>query len=211
MLKKYLTAGLLLWIPLAITVWVLESFIRWSDSILLLLPPQWRPENLFGFHIPGIGLVIGLLFLLASGALVANFIGQWFVRRWEQLLVRIPIVRPVYSGVKQILETILSDRTQSFKEVVLIEFPRTDCWTYAFVVSTPHSKTLEELGSEDMVNVYVPTAPNPTSGYVLLIERKKLRKTEASIEDAFKFHVSLGVMPPSYAKVKHQEMTQKTE
>lgn len=211
MLKKYLTAGLLLWIPLAITVWVLESFIRWSDSILLLLPPQWRPENLFGFHIPGIGLVIGLLFLLASGALVANFIGQWFVRRWEQLLVRIPIVRPVYSGVKQILETILSDRTQSFKEVVLIEFPRTDCWTYAFVVSTPHSKTLEELGSEDMVNVYVPTAPNPTSGYVLLIERKKLRKTEASIEDAFKFHVSLGVMPPSYAKVKHQEMTQKPE
>ena len=196
MLKKYFSAGLLLWVPLAITLWVLESIIRWSDSMLHLLPEHLRPEALFGVHIPGIGLVIAAALILITGMLVANFIGRWFVARWEGILERIPVVRPIYSGVKQILETVLSDRTQSFRDVVLVEFPRPGYWTYGFVVSTPEEHTLAELSGQDMITVFVPTAPNPTSGYVVMLERNQIRETATTVEDAFKFHVSLGVMTP---------------
>ena len=196
MLKKYFSAGLLLWVPLAITLWVLESIIRWSDSMLHLLPEHLRPEAILGVHVPGIGLLIAAALILVTGVLVANFIGRWFIARWEGLLERIPFVRPIYSGVKQILETVLSDRTQSFRDVVLVEFPRPGCWTYGFVVSTPAGHTLDELSGQDMITVFVPTAPNPTSGYVMMLERSAVRKTATSVEDAFKFHVSLGVMTP---------------
>ena len=126
-------------------------------------------------------------------------LGQWVVSRWEWFLDKIPVVRPIYSGVKQILATVLSDRTQSFREVVLIEFPISGCWTYGFIVATPGKETLETLSATEMVTVFVPTAPNPTSGYVIMVERDKLHKTSATIEQAFKFHVSLGVMTPEGA------------
>lgn len=199
MLKKYFSAGLLLWVPLAITLWVLETIIRWSDAVVQFLPPELRPEAIVGVHIPGIGLVIAAAVIFVTGILVANMLGQWIVARWERLLEKIPVVRPVYSGVKQILQTVLSDRTDSFKEVVLIEFPRPGCWTYGFVVSTPGAAVERETGAEDLVTVFVPTAPNPTSGYVVMAPRSDLRPTEASIENAFKFHVSLGVMTPAAA------------
>ncbi len=202
MIRKYFSAGLLLWVPLAITLWVLESIIRWSDSLLQLLPPHLRPEAILGVHIPGTGLVIAAALILATGMLVANFIGRWLVARWESLLERIPVVRPIYSGVKQILETVLSDRAQSFRDVVLVEFPRKGCWTYGFVVATPSERTLAELSGSDMIMVFVPTAPNPTSGYVMMIERSEARETNTSVEDAFKFHVSLGVMTPRTAPRK---------
>ncbi|MDO5530688.1 DUF502 domain-containing protein [Sutterella sp.] len=197
MFKKYFSAGLLLWCPLVITLWVLETIIRWSDSVVQLLPPNLRPEVLIGYEIPGIGLVIAAAVIFVTGILVANFIGQWIVSRWERFLEKIPLVRPIYSGVKQILETVLSDRTQSFHDVVLVEFPRKDCWTYGFVVATPGAGTQKEMGGEDMITVFVPTAPNPTSGYVVMVERAAVRKTSTSVEDAFKFHVSLGVMTPA--------------
>ena len=200
MLKKYFSAGLLLWIPLAVTVWVLESIIRWSDSLLGLLPPDWRPDAFLGFHVPGIGLVIAGIVILVTGVLVANIIGQWVLRAWESVLEKIPFVRPIYSGVKQILQTILSDQTQSFKEVVLIEFPRPGVWTYGFVVAEPGKKTAKEIGGESLVTVFVPTAPNPTSGYVLMVERSALKPTSATVDEAFKFHISLGVMTPAADK-----------
>ena len=137
--------------------------------------------------------------ILITGVLVANMLGQWVVSRWEWFLDKIPVVRPIYSGVKQILATVLSDRTQSFREVVLIEFPISGCWTYGFIVATPGKETLETLSATEMVTVFVPTAPNPTSGYVIMVERDKLHKTSATIEQAFKFHVSLGVMTPEGA------------
>lgn len=199
MLKKYFSAGLLLWVPLAITLWVLESLIRWSDSIVQLLPAHLRPEGIFGFHIPGAGIVIAAALVFATGILVANIIGQWLVARWERFLEKIPVVRPIYSGVKQILETVLSDRTSSFREVVMLEFPRKGCWTYAFIVSVPGPEAAREAGLDDAVTVFVPTAPNPTSGYVLIVPRSELRPSSASVEEAFKFHVSLGVMAPSAA------------
>ena len=199
MFKKYFSAGLLLWVPLAITLWVLETIIRWSDSVVRFLPPELRPDAWLGMSIPGIGLVIAAALIFVTGILVANFIGQWFVSRWERLLEKIPVVRPIYSGVKQIMETVLSDRTQSFRDVVLVEFPRAGCWTYGFIVATPSERTLAELRGSDMVTVFVPTAPNPTSGYVMMIEKKDVRPTSTTVEDAFKFHVSLGVMTPASA------------
>ena len=205
MLKKYFSAGLLLWVPLAITLWVLESLIRWSDAVLNLLPPELNPEKLIGFEIPGLGLLLAAAVILLTGVLVANMLGQWIVSRWEWFLDKIPVVRPIYSGVKQILATVLSDRTQSFREVVLIEFPIAGCWTYGFIVATPGKETLETLSATEMVTVFVPTAPNPTSGYVIMVEREKLHKTTATIEQAFKFHVSLGVMTPEGALKRTSE------
>lgn len=196
MLKKYFTAGLLLWIPVAVTLWVLETIIRWSDSIVELLPDNLRPETLVGMHLPGLGLVLAAAAVLVTGILVANFIGQWFLRLWEACLNRIPIVRPLYSGAKQITSTLLSDQTQSFKEVVLIEFPREGQWIYGFTVSTPSPTTRRELDMEDLTTVYVPTSPNPTSGYVVMTRRSSLRKTKVSVEEALKYHLSLGVMLP---------------
>ena len=196
MFKKFFSAGLLVWVPLAITFWALESIIRWSDSLVQLLPPEFRPDALIGFHIPGIGLVLAIALILVTGIFAANVIGRWVVARWEKLLEKIPLVLPIYSGVKQIMETVLSNRTESFKEVVLIEFPKKDCWTYGFIVSTPGRAAAAETGYDDVVTVFVPTAPNPTSGYVLMAPRSQLKRSRVSIEDAFKFHVSLGVMSP---------------
>ena len=200
MQKKYLTAGLLLWLPLVITLWVLESVIRWSDMIVNLLPEAYRPDVLFGISIPGVGLVIALVVILGTGVLVANFIGQTVVRFWESLLNKIPLVRPIYSGVKQIASTILSDNTESFKEVVLVEFPQEGQWTLAFIVSTPGDNLKKEIGHNDLVTVYVPTAPNPTSGYVIMVPESVVKKTEITVDQAFKFHLSLGVMTPQNEK-----------
>lgn len=203
--KKFFYAGLLLWIPLAVTLWVLESIIRWSDSLIALLPVHLNPDGILGFHVPGIGLVLAAIVILATGILVANVIGQWFVKLWESLLDRIPFVRPIYSGVKQILQTVLSDQTQSFKEVVLVEYPRKGCWTYGFVVAEPSESTDREAGAQELVTLFVPTAPNPTSGYVVLVERSQLRKTSVTIDQAFKFHISMGVMTPEAVKTAQNE------
>lgn len=196
MFKKYLSAGLLLWVPLVITFWVLETIIRWSDALVAMLPPEVQPVNLLGFNFPGIGIVIALAAVFATGILVANFVGQWIVGRWESLLARIPLVRPIYSGVKQIASTVLSDQTKSFKEVVLVEFPQKGQWTIGLIVSTPSDTIKNELGISDLLTVYVPTAPNPTSGYVIFASEKDVVKSSISVDEAFKFHLSLGVMSP---------------
>lgn len=196
MFRKYFTAGLLLWIPLAITLWLLEKIVRWSDIVLRLLPPEYRPENLFGFNIPGLGIVLGIALIFVTGVLVANFLGQRIVALWEALLDRIPLVRSIYQGIKQITSTLLSNQDQSFKEVVLVEFPQPGQWTYGFVVGNPGEGVKTELGTEDLVTVYVPTAPNPTSGFVVMMTRSRVRKTAVPVEEALKYHLSLGVMTP---------------
>lgn len=195
MLKRYLIAGLLIWIPLAVTLWVLEFLISTMDRTLLLLPPAWRPEALFGFQIPGLGAIFSVLIVLATGALAANIIGQRMVRWWESLLNRIPIVRSIYSGVKQVSDTLFSQKGNSFRKVVMIEFPQRGQWTLGFVVGDPGPLITSELGKR-LATVYVPTAPNPTSGYVLVVDPAELRELDISVDDAFKFHVSLGVVAP---------------
>jgi uncharacterized membrane protein len=195
MFKKYLIAGLLVWIPLAITFWLLDVIISTMDQTLLLLPPSWRPDALLPFHIPGIGLLLSLLIVLATGVLAANIIGERLLRWWHGLLNRIPIVRSIYSSVKQISDTLLATRGQSFRKVVMIEFPQRGQWTLAFVVGSPGA-TVVAATAADVITVYVPTAPNPTSGYVLVVRPEEVREVDISVDDALKFHISLGVVPP---------------
>ena len=195
MFKRYLIAGLLVWIPLAITFWLLDVIISTMDQTLLLLPTSWRPDALLPFHIPGIGLLLSLLIVLATGVLAANIIGERLVRWWHGLLNRIPIVRSIYSSVKQISDTLLATRGQSFRKVVMIEFPQRGQWTLAFVVGSPGA-TVVAATAADVITVYVPTAPNPTSGYVLVVRPEELREVDISVDDALKFHISLGVVSP---------------
>ncbi|HKO67421.1 MAG TPA: DUF502 domain-containing protein, partial [Burkholderiaceae bacterium] len=195
MFKRYLIAGLLVWIPLAITVWLLDLIVSTMDQTLLLLPTSWRPDALLPFHIPGLGLLLSLLVVLATGMLAANIIGERLLRWWHGLLNRIPIVRSIYSSVKQISDTLLATRGQSFRKVVMIEFPQRGQWTLGFVVGSPGA-TIASATVADAITVYVPTAPNPTSGYVLVVRPADVREVDISVDDALKFHISLGVVPP---------------
>jgi uncharacterized membrane protein len=198
MLKRYLIAGLLVWIPLAITVWVLGLIVNTMDQTLLLLPASWRPDALLPFHVPGLGLLLSLLILVVTGVLAANIIGERLLRWWHRLLNRIPIVRSIYSSVKQISDTLLATRGQSFRKVVMIEFPQPGQWTLGFVVGSPGAK-IAAVTAENAITVYVPTAPNPTSGYVLVVQPDDVREVDISVDDALKFHISLGVVPPRRA------------
>jgi uncharacterized membrane protein len=195
MFKRYLIAGLLVWIPLAITFWLLDLIVSTMDQTLLLLPSSWRPDALLPFHIPGIGLVLSLLIVLVTGVLAANIIGERLLRWWHGLLNRIPIVRSIYSSVKQISDTLLATRGQSFRKVVMIEFPQRGQWTLGFVVGSPGA-TIAAATTADAITVYVPTAPNPTSGYVLVVRPEDVREVDISVDDALKFHISLGVVSP---------------
>jgi uncharacterized membrane protein len=198
MLKKYFITGLLIWLPLAVTLWIIDFVVTAMDRTLLLLPGSWRPESVLGMHLPGFGLVVSVLVILATGLLAANFLGQRLVRWWEGLVARIPIVNSIYSSVKQVSDTMLAQKGNAFRKVVLVEFPQRGQWTMAFVVGTPGERLTPHVGGEK-VTVYVPTAPNPTSGYVIVVDPVELRDVDVSVDEAFKFHVSLGVVTPSEA------------
>jgi uncharacterized membrane protein len=196
MLKKYLITGLLIWLPIAVTLWIIDFVITTMDRTLVLLPASWRPEVAFGMHLPGFGLVMSVLVILATGVLAANLLGQRLLRWWERLVARIPIVNSIYSSVKQVSDTMLSQKGNAFRKVVLVEFPQRGQWTMAFVVGAPGERLASQVGAEK-VTVYVPTAPNPTSGYVIMADPAELRDVEISVDEAFKFHVSLGVVTPA--------------
>jgi uncharacterized membrane protein len=196
MLRKYLIAGLLIWLPLAITLWVLDFIVTTMDRTLTVLPASLHPDQVLGVHIPGLGLVMSVLILLVTGALAANIIGARMFAWWESVLVKIPIVRPIYSGVKQISDTLFASKGQSFRKVVLIEFPNRGQWTFGFVVGAPGPAMERETGG-DLITVYVPTAPNPTSGYVLMVRPGEIRELDVTVDDALKFHLSMGVVAPA--------------
>ena len=193
MLKKYLITGLLIWVPLAFTLWVLDLIVSSMDRTLLLLPPPWRPESWLGFPLPGAGLLLSALVLLLTGMAAANIMGQRLVRWWEGLLSRITIVRSIYSSVKQVSDTLLSPDGNSFRRAVLVEFPQRGQWAIAFVVGAPGERVAAQLGADSVV-VYVPTAPNPTSGYTLIVRPDEVRELDMSVDEALKFVISLGVV-----------------
>ena len=195
MLRKYLIAGLLIWLPLAITLWVLDFIVTTMDRTLTWLPPSWHPDQVLGVHVPGLGVVMSVIILLATGMLAANIIGARLFAWWEAVLVKIPIVRPIYTSVKQVSDTLFASKGESFRKVVLVEFPQRGQWTLGFVVGAPGPAVLRELES-DMITVYVPTAPNPTSGYVIIVKPSEVKEAGVSVDDALKFHLSLGVVPP---------------
>jgi uncharacterized membrane protein len=201
MLKKYLITGLLIWVPLAVTLWVLDLIVSAMDRTLLLLPSAWHPKQLFGFDIPGLGLVLSLVVVLLTGVLAHNFIGRQLVLWWEGLLSRIPIVRSIYSSVKQVSDTMLSPKGNAFRQAVLVEFPQRGHWAIGLVVGAPGPVLTRDIGN-DMLTVFVPTAPNPTSGYTILVPPREVKELDITVDDALKFVISLGVVTPGEGRLR---------
>jgi uncharacterized membrane protein len=194
-MKRYLIAGLLVWVPLGITLWVLHFLLTSLDQVLLVLPESARPRALFGFDIPGLGVVVFFGILLLTGVIAANFVGQRFIEGWESLLTRIPFVKSIYSSVKQVSDTLLSDKGNAFRKALLVEFPRPGSWTIAFLTGTPASVVAPHLPG-DHVSVYVPTTPNPTGGYFLMLPRSQVRELDMTVDEALKYIISMGVVAP---------------
>jgi len=187
-------------VPLVITLWVLNLIVSTMDQTLQLLPANLQPELLIGRRIPGVGVVLTLLVIFVTGLLARNFIGQGFVRLWEALLARIPIVRSIYSSVKQVSDTVLSPNGQAFRKALLVQYPRAGVWTIAFQTGSP-AEEVRVAVSEDMVSVYVPTTPNPTSGFFLMIPRREVVELRMSVDEALKYVVSMGVVSPAIRPV----------
>jgi len=194
-LRKWLLSGLLVIVPVAITIWVLEWFISTLDQTLLILPGNWHPDKLIGFHIPGFGLLLALAVLLVVGATASNFFGRKLVDWWNILLHRIPVVRSIYSGVKQVSDTLFSDSGNAFRKAVLIQWPREGMWTIAFVTGVPGGDTANYLQG-DYMTVYVPTTPNPTGGYFIMLRRSDCIELRMSVDEALKYIISMGVVVP---------------
>jgi len=192
-MKRYLIAGLLVWAPLGITIWVLHFLVTTLDQTLEVLPQTWNPDRLIGFHIPGLGVVLSFLILLATGVVAANILGARLILVWEALLGRIPVVKSIYSSVKQVSDTLLSDKGNAFRKALLVEFPREGSWTIGFLTGTPDRSVAPHLPG-DHVSVYVPTTPNPTGGYFLMLPRT--RELEMSVDEALKYIISMGVAAP---------------
>lgn len=197
--RRYLIAGLLIWVPLGVTVLVVRMLIRWLDGSILLIPEQYRPENLLGYAIPGLGVLITFAVVMLTGLLAANLFGRNLVRLWERLLSHVPLVRSIYSGAKQLAETMFSDSGQSFRKVLLIEFPRKGLWTLAFLTGTDQGEVQNKTG-RDVINVYVPTTPNPTGGYFVMVPREDVQELDMSVDDGLKMLMSMGAVVPDALK-----------
>jgi uncharacterized membrane protein len=197
--RRYLIAGILVWLPLGVTVLVVRLFVDLMDRSLVLLPPKYHPEHWLGFSIPGFGVILSVLIIFVTGVIAANLFGRQILRAWESLLSRIPLVRSVYSGVKQITETVFSPSGQSFRKVLLIEYPRKGLWTLAFQTGTDAGEAQQKTG-EEVINVYVPTTPNPTSGFFIMVPRKDVQELDMSVDEGLKMIISMGVVVPGTTK-----------
>ena len=200
-MKRYFITGLLIWAPLGITIWVLSFILGMMDQSIMLLPTEWQPRNHLGFHIPGLGALMTLLIVFLTGLLTANFIGQRLVRWWEALLHRIPVVRSVYQSVKQISDTVFSPSGQAFRQAVLLQYPLQGSWTIGFLTGKPGGEIADHLSGE-MVSLYVPTTPNPTSGFFLMVPKADVIELDMSVEDALKYLISMGVVAPAALPVR---------
>jgi len=194
-MRKYLIAGLLVWLPLVVTVVVINFLVNSFDQVLLLLPPQYRPDSLIGFHVPGLGLLISLLVIVVTGVIAANYFGERLVDLWERGLGRIPLVRSIYSAVKQVTEAFVGSE-QSFQKAYLVEYPRIGTWTIAFQTSNKMGEAQCKTGLSHAVNVFVPTTPNPTSGFFLMVSEQDLIPLDMTVEQALKMVISGGVVVP---------------
>lgn len=197
--RKWLLAGLLVVVPVAITVWVLQWIIGTLDQTLLILPAAWHPDRLFGVHIPGFGVLLTLAILLVVGAAASNFVGKRLVKLGDAIVHRIPVVRSIYSSVKQVSDTLFSESGNAFRKAVLVQWPRPDVWTIAFVTGTPGGDVANYLNG-DYVSVYVPTTPNPTGGYFVMLRKSDCIELKMSVDDALKYVVSMGVVAPGAPK-----------
>ncbi len=197
LIKRYFITGLLIWVPLAITVWVLSVIAGLADNSLRLLPESIHPHTIIGVDIPGAGLVLTLGIVFVTGLLAANFIGQRLVSWWEGLLARIPVVNSIYNSVKQVSDTLFSSSGNAFRKALLIEYPRQGTWTIAFLTGQPGGDVANHLRG-DFVSVYVPTTPNPTSGFFLMLPRQDVIELDMNVDEALKYIISMGVVTPPH-------------
>lgn len=195
LIKRYFITGLLIWVPLVITGWVLSLIVSTLDQSLRLLPEGMHPQSLVGFPIPGAGAVLTLAMILFTGLLAANFIGQKLVVWWEKLLARIPVVNSVYNSVKQVSDTLFSPNGNAFRKALLVRYPHQGSWTIAFQTGQPGGDIVNHLDG-DYVSVYVPTTPNPTSGFFLMMPVKEVVELDMTVDEALKYIISMGVVAP---------------
>jgi uncharacterized membrane protein len=193
--KKYFITGLLIWIPLVITIWVLKLVVDTLDQSLLLLPASWQTERWLGVHIPGLGAILTVLIVFLTGIFATNFFGAQLVELWHEILHRIPVVNSIYSSVKQISDTLFSSSGQAFRKALLVQWPHQGSWTIAFLTGTPGGDVANHVPPE-CVAVYVPTTPNPTGGYFIIVARKDVIELDMSVDQALKYIISMGVVPP---------------
>jgi uncharacterized membrane protein len=200
-LRTWLVTGLLIWIPPAVTFLVLRFLVNLVDGILLVAPAAWQPEALLGFHVPGLGLLLAVVILVVTGMLFANLLGRQLVAAWDRWLGRIPFVGPIYRGSKQVAETVLAPDGKAFRKVVLTRWPHRDAWTVAFATGGELGEVAERLGQR-LVSVFVPTTPNPTSGFILLVPEADVVELDMSVDEAFRLVVSLGVVVPEWPRAR---------
>ena len=202
-LKKYLITGVLVWLPIAVTIWAMSYIISAADKLINLLPESWQPQHFCGFNIPGLGIVAATVVLFVTGVFAANVLGRRILGAWDSLLGRIPVVKSIYSSVKKVSESLLSDSSRSFKTPVLVPFPQPGIWTIAFVSGHIPDKLKGSLPQDDdYISVYVPTTPNPTGGYYIMVKKSDVRELDMSVDQALKYVISLGMVMPDDLPVK---------
>jgi len=192
-MKRYFVTGLLIWVPLGITVWVLKLLIGTMDQSLLLLPKSYRPESWMGVYVPGLGAILTLLVILATGLFTANIIGQRLIRFWEALLARIPVVKSIYYSVKQVSDTLFSSSGEAFRKVLLVRYPHAQAWSLAFQTTVP-GKEIASKFDEEYVGVFVPTTPSPVNGFYFFVKKSEVIELDMDVDVALKYIVSMGVV-----------------
>lgn len=194
-LKRYFVTGLLVWVPIGITLWVLDLLVGMMDQTLLLLPERFKTDHWLGFHVPGMGVVLTLIVVYVTGLITANIVGQRMLRLGDVVLSRIPVVNSIYKSVKQVSDTVFTSGGQAFRKALLVQYPRAGSWTIAFLTGRPGGEVVRHLGVEH-VSVYVPTTPNPTSGFFLIVPTAEVIELDMSVDAALKYVISMGVVGP---------------
>ena len=193
-IRRYLLSGLLFWLPILVTFWVLRFLANLMDGILKLLPNEYRPDYLLGFHIPGLGIIVTVVLLFFTGMIVANFIGRKLVKLWDSIVLRIPVVRSIYSGVQQVMQTILSPEGKAFRKVILVEYPRQGLWSIAFQTGDGSPEVNAKINAPDMITIFIPTTPNPTSGFLIIVPEEDTITADIKTEEVMKYIISLGII-----------------
>ncbi|MDF1796642.1 MAG: DUF502 domain-containing protein [Coxiellaceae bacterium] len=203
-LRKYIVAGLLVWLPILVTYFIVRFLLRLINSVSAVIPQKYQPAVILGHHIPGFGIILSIVVIFATGVLVTHFLGHKIVELWEKLLARIPLVRSIYGATKQVVHSVLTPSEKAFSRAVMIEFPRKDVWSVGFQTNSdfPHTDI------ENNITVFVPTAPNPTSGFMMIVREEQIKPLDVTIEEAFKMIISVGVVTPQQRNTNKQPISQ---
>lgn len=196
MFRRYLFAGLVVWLPIVVTFIVLRFIVELLDKTMALLPNSYQPDTLLGFHIPGLGVILSLVIILTTGVVATNYFGQRLVSSGEKVLARIPLVRSIYNAAKQVINALFASNSQAFRKVLLIEYPRKGIWSLAFLTGSTDDTIISKHTGDEILSVFVPTTPNPTSGFLMMVSKKEATELSMTVDEALKFIISLGVMQP---------------